>query len=155
MVDPTTEGTWYNEIEIEVRVDLNFMKIMDKTTNDPAGWTVTSSLAGSGEAFFLEGTGPNLYGSWTWAKLLIHCEGPGSSAIQFDQDPDDTFVKITGKKEFVLEFEEPIVDQREGFSVGGIMMPTNPLAILAPYLTLLGLVATVSSVYLVWRKRKN
>jgi hypothetical protein len=39
--------------------------------------------------------------------------------------------------------------------VGGVVMPTNTLAIIAPYLALAGLVAVVSAVIVVKRRSKD
>ncbi len=138
-----------------VIVDLAYMKIVNYNQYFRDDWAGSTGIFNGGGSFYLNGFGDNLYGSWTWAKLLIHCEGPGSSAIRFDQDPGENSVEIFDTKTYVLEFEEPIVDQREGFSVGGIIMPANTLVILAPYLTLVGLVATVSTVYLVKQRKKK
>ncbi|WP_455367775.1 hypothetical protein [[Eubacterium] cellulosolvens] len=39
--------------------------------------------------------------------------------------------------------------------VGGVILPVNPLAVLAPYLALIGLAAALSTVYALKRKRKT
>jgi hypothetical protein len=50
----------------------------------------------------------------------------------------------------------PSVPVVAGGPVGGLMEPTNKLAIVAPYLALFGLVATVAIVVVKpWKKREN
>jgi hypothetical protein len=68
-----------------------------------------------------------------------------------DRAPNDGFYSITS-----LSAQTPNVFQDpEGSPVGGVVMPTNKTEILAPLLAIAGIVAAVSTVELVVRRRKD
>lgn len=67
-----------------------------------------------------------------------------------DRAPNDGFYQITS-----LSASDPNVFQDyDATSVGGITTPINRLEVLAPYLALAGLIAAVSTVYVI-KKRKD
>jgi hypothetical protein len=61
-----------------------------------------------------------------------------------------TNVNIQGEGTITAIYAAPAVAP----AVGGIVQSTNTLAILAPYLTLIGVVATASAAYVMKRRRK-
>jgi len=68
-----------------------------------------------------------------------------------DRAPNDGFYSITSLSARAPDvFRDP-----EGSPVGGVVMPTNKTEILAPLLAIAGIIAAVSTVELVVRRRKD
>jgi len=104
--------------------------------------------------------------------LTFHCEGEGFSSINLPaswQPEPDTFEWIRQLLTNAEEVEpseppyvigEPIIHAvvegtvSQHGPVGGIITPINKLKILTPYLALAGLIAVVSAVYVI-KKRKD
>jgi len=95
---------------------------------------------------------PKVYGpGWTedaaWVKLTFHCLGEGTSEIYFD----DASIFIQG---YITPDLFICIAHQSTRPVGGVLTPVNKLAILAPYLALLGLVGAVSLAATARRRRK-
>ena len=82
------------------------------------------------------------------ATIRFHCLGLGSIRVEVRPDSyviiDSTQFSVIGVDGFI---HQTIV-------IGGITMPINKLTILSPYIALVGLIAAVSTVYII-KKRKN
>ncbi len=114
------------------------------------GWTVdTEQISPSGSLMYynLVAYGDSYSEDAIWAVITFHCLGEGSTTIQasgFIWDPPGVKIPLDPAASTVNQLPNP---------VGGVVMPTNTLSILAPYLALAGLVIAVSAVVLVKRRR--
>jgi hypothetical protein len=84
-----------------------------------------------------------------WAVITFHCLGEGTSVIE----ADGFAWPVTGLKS-ELAPSESTVNQVPPNPVGGVLVPVNKLEILAPYVALAGLIATVTIVIVKIRSRK-
>ncbi|MGB6679694.1 MAG: hypothetical protein WBF08_00040 [Candidatus Bathyarchaeia archaeon] len=87
-----------------------------------------------------------------WLTITFNCEGAGTSTILVEGTVD----LATGTEAPQTVDLEPIeiTVNQVGIPVGGIASPINKLEILIPYIALVGLIITVSIVY-VLRRRKD
>jgi len=89
---------------------------------------------------------------FAWASLTFHCLAKGSSKIKVGSI-DTVFLTDGGP---VVPTDpapfEITCNQVEPAPVGGLVIPTNKLEILTPYLALAGLVVAVSAVIVVKRR---
>jgi len=99
--------------------------------------------------------------AWTadaeWLRFRFHCLREGPAPITVSAPADGTIVlePVAGGTGVVVE-PEPVtvtIDQRSG-AVGGVASPVNKLEIMTPYIALAGLIAAVSAVYVI-KKRKD
>jgi len=141
-----------NKIDLYITWDTSLMKYKSHTFLAPEpGWTDAGSFVDpdAGSFHFVAG-GPPTSDSNDWVEITFHCEGPGSSPINLVD------VRLL-LDDFDLLIEQTLkgaVNQYELAPVGGISTPINKLEILAPYIALVGLVAVVSTVYVI-KRRKN
>lgn len=94
---------------------------------------------------------PPTSNSHDWVEVTFHCEGSGSSPINLVD------VRLMIPSDGDLPIEQPLkgaVNQFELAPVDGVTTPTNKLEILTPYIVLAGLIAAVSTVYII-KKRKD
>jgi hypothetical protein len=89
-----------------------------------------------------------------WFSLTFHCLTEGSSKITVSTLKETVFLSDgTQIHETYPESFQITCNQVEPSPVGGLVMPTNKLEILTPYLALAGLIAAVSAVVVVKRRR--
>jgi hypothetical protein len=98
---------------------------------------------------------------WTedaeWLRFRFHClqEGPALITVY---TVDETFIiENLGNGQTVEVYPENVtvtIQQVEPAPVGGTVVPTNRLEILTPYLAIAGLIAAISTVYVI-KKRKD
>ena len=87
---------------------------------------------------------------WPTAQcIFVRWESTGPITFT-DSSAPQTNVNIQGEVTITAIYAAPAVAP----AVGGIVQSTNTLAILAPYLTLIGVVATASAAYVMKRRRK-
>jgi hypothetical protein len=99
--------------------------------------------------------------SWTedaaWFRIRFHClrEGPATITVSSLIASNNGITLKDGEQVLVEpQTVEVRIQQVEPAPVGGVVIPINSLKILAPYLTLAGLIIAVSTVY-VLKKRKD
>ena len=96
---------------------------------------------------------------WTedaaWLRFRFHCLREGPSIIAVGSLEDLTiFLEDSGGSVFPTDPEPVEVTVEQGFgAVGGITAPVSKLEILTPYIALAGLIAAVSTVYFVTRRK--
>jgi hypothetical protein len=101
------------------------------SSSDPSGWTEDDA----------------------WFRIRFHCLRAGPAPITVD---GDISLKILEGNIGAIRLLEPVtvtVNQVEPAPVGGVASPVNKLEILTPYLALAGLIALVSSVYVIKRRK--
>ena len=91
----------------------------------------------------------------SWLRLTFHClvEGPATVTIA---SPNGIDLYPVGSQTPIRTYPtlfNALVTQVRAAPVGGIVMPANKLEILTPYLALAGLVAAVSAVVVVKKRR--
>ena len=89
----------------------------------------------------------------TWLTITFTCIRAGSSAIE----SHDGFYNDGEANIPIGDFELTCNQHGSGrsYPVGGLILPVNELSVLAPYLALIGLVASLSTVYALKRRRKT
>ena len=126
----------------------------------PTGWKVTLAdfttiPPGSEHKYFQMSinTGELVTVDREWLTVTFHCLGSGPSTITFDGSsleiqelPDGS---ILGGPVDTIE-----VTINQIASVGGVTAPANKIGVLTPYLAIAGLIAIVSTVYVI-KKHKN
>jgi len=88
-------------------------------------------------------------GDAPWLKLTFHCSGAGTSPLHIDKP----LIYLRPTTEIAPDTFSATVHQSSR-PVGGILTAANKLAILSPYLTLLGLVGAVTVAVAALRRRK-
>jgi len=86
-----------------------------------------------------------------WITVNFQCLGLGSSQIVFSEE---SWMDYEGG--FTLSFTHlpgTVTQTTGGSSVGGVVLATNRVTVLAPYLVMIGLVAVGAAVYATKRKR--
>jgi len=123
--------------------DSNLIELVNVDPIEPPGWTFT---AGG------KWTGPPWTEDAVWARFTFHCLGEGTglmvltSPIIVLQDPDENPYDTEPEP-----FEFTVHQYR---AVGGVLTGTDKLAVLSPYLALIGLVGAVTVAVAVQRRRK-
>jgi len=83
-------------------------------------------------------------------KLTFHCSGAGTSPLHIDKP----LIYLRPTTEIAPDVFSATVHQSSG-PVGGVLTGTDKLAVLSPYLALIGLVGAVTVAVAVTRRRKT
>jgi hypothetical protein len=137
------------------------MDRVGEKTNQPAGWGVASLVAPMSMplppedwiSFDFSMDGTYVTEDRRWVTITFHCAGAGITTILVEGTADMSTVGA-GPQTFELEPIEITVNQIDARPVGGLVMPTNKLEILTPYLALAGLIVAVSAVVAVKKRRE-
>jgi len=94
---------------------------------------------------------------WTensaWARFTFHCLGAGTGVILLTSPMPGTIILRYGEVTVWTSPEPCEVTVHQFKTVGGVVVPVNKLAVLSPYLALIGLVGAVT-VAVAIRRRK-
>jgi hypothetical protein len=136
--------------------DPNLARYVSRTLLLQPGWSVeTETVDGLGGTYVLQATGGMFSGDASWVTLAFHCLGEGSSPIGVSPNPDTWWENPS----VLIPFDVVLggtCNQHPVVPVGGIVLPVNRLAVMAPYLALLGLVGAVTVMILKpWKKPEN
>jgi len=137
--------TWFN---FTILWDPNLMELVDRENYAVGrGWEYLESL-GDGR---YSAEAKRYQGSWSvnaaWAKLTFHCLGEGTSEIFF------SYAKIFIVEEYIVPDPFTCTVHQTARAVGGVLATANKLAVLSPYLALIGLVGAVTAAVAI-RKRE-
>ncbi|MFC1507238.1 hypothetical protein ACFLQ6_09245 [Thermoproteota archaeon] len=91
-----------------------------------------------------------------WFRFRFHClrAGPTPITVGYSHGRDAIELEsLTGGGLAFVQVETVTVTVNQDASVGGVATPVSKIKILAPYLTLAGLIATVSIVYVIKRRK--
>ncbi|MFC1505588.1 hypothetical protein ACFLQ6_00800 [Thermoproteota archaeon] len=179
MVDPTSINTrvstefsidiWITDIPENNRMERAYIRVtwlradmerVDQETNQPDSWAVSGLMAPDSIPLppedwisfeFTPNNGIVITEDRRWATITFHCLVPGITTILVEGEANMT-TGSAAPQTFVLDPIEVIVYQV--LPVGGISTPINKLEILTPYIALAGLIAVISTVYII-RRRKD
>lgn len=179
MVDPTSISTrvstefsidiWITDIPENNRMERAYIRVtwlradmerVGEETNQPGTWAVSGLMAPPSIPLppedwisfeFTPNNGIVITEDRRWATITFHCLAEGTTTILVEGEADMA-TGAAGPQTFVLDPIEVTVYQSD--TVGGISIPVNKLAILTPYIALAGLIAVVSTVYMI-KKRKD
>ena len=141
-----------NHFQFRVWIDTQYMRIVDtKNYVTDNGWSIDDEDDGFADLYLLQASGEDFDEDAIWATLTIHCESAGSSEIFFDES--DTYILVSGSAEQIPTTIVPATVNQHGTPVGGVVKEINKLEILTPYITLVGLIAAVSTVYIIKRRK--
>ena len=115
-------------------------------------WT---GACGFPDAWEGSASGPRWTGDAEWFRIRFHCLREGPAPITVSSPPLGTVVLEDSGGTQQAVFPEPVtVTIYQGLGpVGGIASSVNKLEILTPYLALAGLIAAVSTVYVIKRRK--
>jgi hypothetical protein len=112
-----------------------------------------------GLEYYSQGSGYDVSEDRYWETLSFHCLAPGSTPLNLPPsvDPDDgpvldTYINPRNGEPYNLNLVKGAVNQIEIAPVGGISSPVSKLEILTPYIALVGLIAAVSTVYIIKKR---
>jgi hypothetical protein len=154
------EGYSMTFFDLHVSWDPTQMELVSHQEFVPLGkiWNIHSNPMGEG-VFFIEAEA-NQQSDYTdvdmaWASFTFHCLSEGSSKIALSSPIFETVTLFKDGNFFEVNPAsfEVICNQVPPRPVGGIVMPTDKLAIMTPYLALAGLVIAVSAIVVVKRRR--
>ncbi|MFC1506985.1 hypothetical protein ACFLQ6_07940 [Thermoproteota archaeon] len=139
--------------------DPDLMELQNVGLTLPAGWGVNQGPTEQADSWVIRVQGDLFSLNWKWMTFTFHCKGEGSSPINIPEFYDypsggsgavgpigPLSIDRTLLKAAVTQTPEPP-------PVGGIVTPTNKLAILTPYIALAGLIIAVSTVYIIKRRK--
>ena len=121
------------------------------------GWTIITETVNEGLGFYMLEADMGDGDQWTadapWATITFHCLGEGTSILEVETI-DTIWVRLsTGELIGIFPDEfDSTVTQVEPAPVGGITTPINKLEIVTPFLALAGLIAVISTVFVIRRR---
>jgi hypothetical protein len=151
------QGYSMTKFDFIVVWDPTQMELVDYKEPIPQGKSWLEKLTLNPNSYLLEGEASTqadyVNFNFAWVSLTFHCLAEGTSNIRVESI-DTVWLSDGGT---------PIPTNPEGFEitcnqfrprpVGGLVIPTNKLEILTPYLALAGLIAAVSAVVVVKRRK--
>jgi len=137
---------WMLRFHFKITWDPNLVRYVSRTLLLQPGWSVeTETVDGLGGTYVLQATGGMFSDDASWVTLTFHCVGGGSSPIGISPYPDSWWENPSVLEPFDV-VSAGTCNQRPVVPVGGVVTSVNRLAVMAPYVALLGLVATVAAV---------
>ncbi|MFC1505492.1 hypothetical protein ACFLQ6_00315 [Thermoproteota archaeon] len=127
--------------------DPNSMEIVTGTTTPPSGWGAGTSIPSLGQVAYIA-SGAAFQGTQAWYSLTFHCIAEGNTPINVI---DAIYTDASGVNQ-TLNVLKASVNQIT-HPVGGVASPVNKAEIIAPYIALAGLIAAVSTVYIIKKRR--
>jgi hypothetical protein len=136
--------------------DPKLVEYVSRTLLLQQGWSVvTETVDGVGGTYVLQAAGGMFSHDASWVTITFHCLGTGSSPIGIRPYPDSWWDNPSTTPPFDV-VSAGTCSQRPVAPVGGVILSVNRLAVMAPYLALLGLVAAVAVVIVKpWKKPEN
>ncbi|MCW4043191.1 MAG: hypothetical protein NWE90_05660, partial [Candidatus Bathyarchaeota archaeon] len=122
------------------------------------GWSFTYQAVApeSGEIILSaepEEGNPTISGDEKWITITFHCLAEGTSIIKL-YSADTIWILDNGEPTgYSPEIFRTTVNQIEPAPVGGVHIPINKIEVLTPYLALAGLIISVSTVYVIKRRK--
>jgi hypothetical protein len=146
---------WMLGFHFKITWDPKLIEYVSRTLLLQQGWSVvTETVDGVGGTYVLQAAGGMFSGDASWVTLTFHCLGGGSSPIGISP-PDSGWENPSVSIPFDV-VSGGTCNQQPVAPVGGVVLPVNRLAVMAPYLALLGLVAAVAVVIVKpWKKPEN
>jgi len=165
-IDDIPNGYTLDSFDFTVTWDPSLMEVVGDPVNyaTERSWPNTfnrDDLTGNIYLNAFDPTGSG-WGDDVWLSITFHCLGEGSSQITVSTSEGDTVVLKDQSGTTLDTFPDPYSvtcnqyqprQPPRSYLVGGVIMPVDKPTVLAPYLILVGLVATVSLTYIM-RKRK-
>jgi len=139
---------------IEITWNPDLIELLEADPIEREGWTHGVSQ-GPGYAIVKSSTTvPNRwFGNATWVLFTFHCLGEGTDLMVLESPEGDGIVLSDGGPGG-LTYPEPFeVTVHQFKAVGGVVVPVNKLAVLSPYLALIGLVGAVTVAVAVRRRK--
>ena len=127
--------------------DPDSMEIVTGSTTPPSGWGASTSIPSLGQVAYIA-SGTAFQGTQAWYSLTFHCIAEGNTPINVI---DAIYTDGSGANQ-TLNVLKAAVNQIT-HPVGGVASPVNKAEIIAPYIALAGLIAAVSTVYIIKKRR--
>ena len=125
----------------------------------PPGWEVTlgdfTTIPPGSESKYFQmsiNTGEHVTVDREWLTVTFHCLGPGPSTISIDGGLE--LRELPDGSTFGGPVDPIEVTINQIASVGGVTAPVNKTDILTPYIALAGLIAAISTVYVIKKRKK-
>ena len=125
----------------------------------PPGWNPTlvdpTTIPPGSEGKYFQmsiNTGEHVTVDREWLTVTFHCLGPGPSTISIDGGLE--LRELPDGSTFGGPVDPIEVTINQIASVGGVTTPVNKTEILTPYIALAGLIAAISTVYVIKKRKK-
>jgi len=146
-------GMVSNNMRIEWNPDLIELVAEDHGMVDARGW----SGGGTSGPGYTEGgaSGPPWTTGAIWGTYTFHCKGEGTDVMVLTSPKPETIVLWNGQVTYETDpapYEVTVHQYTR--AVGGVLTGTDKLAVLSPYLALIGLVGAATVAVAVQRRRK-
>ncbi|MGB6681299.1 MAG: hypothetical protein WBF08_08275 [Candidatus Bathyarchaeia archaeon] len=148
------------EFDFTITWDPDLMEIVSNIdhvlANDP-NWIIKTQILNPASGTYRLNAWTGLFGSpvnedLSWVTLTFHCRGVGSSPVNIQNTV--IYRAATGAQPIAHEVLKGAVTQEPATPVGGYVTPINKLEILTPYIAIAGLIAAVSAVYVIKRRKE-
>jgi hypothetical protein len=136
------------EMYFTIVYDPDSMEVVGSATTPPGGWGAGTSNPGPGQIAYVASGSP-FQGNQVWYSITFHCLAPGNTPINVI---DANYTIATGGNQ-ILNVLKASVSQITPPPVGGVASPVNKVEIISPYIALAGLIAAVSTVYIIKKRR--
>ena len=148
------DGWWMLKQNMRIEWDPDLMELVDEDHSmlDPRGWS-GSGADGPGYSGY-SAFGPSWTTDAVWGTYTFHCLGEGTGTILLTSPSPGTVLLYNGLTPYDTKpapFQVTVHQYTR--AVGGVVVPVNKLAVLSPYLALIGLVGAVT-VAVAIRRRK-
>ena len=148
------------QLFVYITWDPDLMELQNVELNLPASWFVANGPTEEMDSCYIYLQGSVFSSNWKWITFTFHCKGEGSSPINIPEHYEPPTGGMVGVgPAYIADGDidttllKAAVNQFDA-TVGGLTTPTNKLDIITPYMALAGLIAAVSTVYVI-KKRKD
>jgi len=140
--------------DIVITWNHNLIELLEADPVEREGWTsAVSQGPGFAKVKFFTVVENRWIGNATWVLFTFHCLGEGTDLMVLES-PGDSILLSNGV-DIDPTLPEPCeVTVHQFKAVGGVVVPVDKLAVLSPYLALIGLVGVVTVAVAATRRRK-
>ncbi len=150
-------GWGLTQFDIDVSFDPDDMEFIDDEFLDPdgvGGWIGDGLIINPGKWRGDAQSGVLWTEDRAWFVLTFHCLRAGPAPITVSSSRTIYLEPLAGGQTVALGAEPVTVTVYQSLGpVGGVTSPTNKLEILTPYIALAGLIAAISTLYVIKRRK--
>jgi len=149
------DGWGVMAFDIVITWNHNLIELLEADPIEREGWTqIVSQGPGFAKVKSFTVVANRWIGNATWVLFTFHCLGEGTDLMVLESPGEDTILLSDGGLPVSTYPKSCEVTVHQFKAVGGVVVPVNKLAVLSPYLALIGLVGVVTVAVAVQRRRK-
>ncbi len=144
---------------VYVTWDPDLMELQNVELNLPTPWVVDDGPREEMDSYYIKLQGLPFSSNWKWITFTFHCKGVGSSPINIPEWYEYPSGGKVSVGPYMIEslshtkLKAAVTQTIEPAPVAGLVTPTNKLMVLTPYIALAGLIASVSTVIIIKRRK--